>query len=162
MEIEKLRSVLKKEILQLDGELLKLTSMFIFNWTEGSWTPPPPTKEQIAEIKKRSEEVKRGEVELIDIDEFWNKLREKYGYVREHQENYQAEREEEKREKLATMLEELNRDHLLWLDIFVGSHKSKSGWDSLPEEAKSAALRGKEDAKEGRFTDAFEFLQNHG
>lgn len=162
METEKLRDRLKKEILQLEGELLQYTSTFIYNWTEGSWTPPPLTDEQLEEIKRRAEEVERGEVKMISSEEFWKGLKEKYGFVREDQEKYKTEREQEDKEELARMLEELNRKHLIWLESFLESHRSTSGWEDLPEAAKASILRGKEDARAGRHTDAFKYLKEHG
>lgn len=162
METEKLRAQLKKEIQQLEGELLQLTSMFIYNWTEGSWTPPPLTKEQLAEIKRRKGEIERGEAKMKSMEEVWKELEKKYGFVREDSEKYRAEREQEEKEDLTHMLDELSRKYLIWLEVFIDSHRVKSGWDDLPEEAKASILRGKQDVKAGKYSDAFEYLKEHG
>ncbi|SMO39997.1 addiction module protein [Gracilimonas mengyeensis] len=162
METEKLRERLKEEIQQLEGDLLQYISMFIYNWTEGSWTPPPLTDEQLEEIKRRAEEIEHGEVEMISSEELWKSLKEKYGFVREDQEEYLLEREQEEKEDLRRMLDELNRKHLIWIEVFLESHRSSSGWEELPEAAKASILRGKEDAKAGRHSDAFKYLKEHG
>lgn len=162
MKTSKLRAHLKNEIEQIEGELLGQASMFLYNWTEGSWTPPPLTDEQITEITRRAEEVEQGEAEMISMEKFQEELEERYGYVRDDSEEYRVKREQEEKEDLIQMLDEINHEHLIWFQIFLESRRLHTVWNELPEEAMASIQRGKADVVAGRYSDAFDYLKKHG
>lgn len=162
METEKLREIIKEEISQLEGDMLQLASMFIYNWTEGPWTPAPLTSDQIAELERRIEEVESGETELISMDEVLEEFREKHGLVREEGEQFRIQKNEKERGDLVEMLNHVSRAHLHRLNSFLESYKEVTKWEGLDERTKESIQRGMSQAKAGKLTDAFEFLKNHG
>ncbi|MAO64947.1 MAG: hypothetical protein CL666_08090 [Balneola sp.] len=161
METSRLKAHLKEKILKSEGELLSLISMFIYNWTEGPWTPPPLTKEQIKELQKRIEEVEKGEVETLSWEEMKAEFEEKYDIVFERGEEYQNKREKKDRDECIGMLEYISREHLILLDMFLESHHAAHSNSKLSEEELKAIQRSRKEFEEGRFMDAFEFLDSH-
>lgn len=153
---------LKETISKLEGENLQLASMFLFNWTEGPWTPAPLTPEQVAEIKKRADDLKSGKTKAISSEEVFKELEEKYGFVREKGAEYEAKREKEERARLLKMIGHISREHLIQFDVFLESYRQKSTWKSLSVEGQESILRGMEDSKKGNLTDAFEYLKTNG
>lgn len=162
MEIHELRSHLKEEINTAEEDLLGLISLFLYNWTEGPWTPPPLSKEQIEEIEKRAEAFEKGKSEAIPMEEVFEELEKKYGFFREEGETYKLGREKEVRAELMKMLQHVNREQLLQLEMFLESHKQNKQERRLTKTERLAIKRGQLDSKEGRLSDAFEFLSVEG
>jgi hypothetical protein len=159
MDRNKFLAHLKKRVRHLSGEELNLASMFLYNWTKGPWTPASLSDEQLSVLKKRVKEIEDGEVEPVSMEEVWQKFEEKYGYVREGKESYEAERKRELLNELPDMLDQISTQDLIWFDIFLRSHTKKDNLQPLRPEERASIERGLEDAKAGRLTDAFEFLR---
>ncbi|MEX0719261.1 MAG: hypothetical protein WD059_01250 [Balneolaceae bacterium] len=160
MDKFKLQEEVADKIRIYEGELLQLASMFLYNWTEGPWTPNPLTPEQIKELEKGIEEAESGLT--YTMDEVYKIFEEKYGYAREKSVEYEAEQDEALRRELMKMLDYISLEHLIRLDIFLESHEKPSAWKELSKENQASIQRGKEDSKAGRVTDAAEFLKKHG
>lgn len=162
METSELKAHLREKITESSGELLSRISMFLYNWTEGPWTPPPLSEEQIQEIKRRSEELEKGEVQTVSWEDVKAEFKEKYGVVFEKGEEYQKKKEQEDREDCIEMLEHISREHLLLLDMFLESHKQKNSGSKLSESEREAVQKSRTEIAEGRFMNAFKFLDLHG
>lgn len=56
---EELKLHLESQVKHFSSEMLHLTAMFIYNWTEGPWTPPDLSKEERRKPEKHSKKEKR-------------------------------------------------------------------------------------------------------
>jgi|GEM_PF-2431448 TPP-dependent 2-oxoacid decarboxylase len=158
MDLEQLKIKLRSQIQTSESEQLQLISFFIYNWTEGTWTPDPLTKEQIEELKRRVDQLERGEVETVSMEEVLEELKQKYGFVRDESEAYKLAHEQEERKELSKMLEEISKEQLIQLQIFLDSQSVNDGFKELSASDRQSINRGKKDSEEGRLVDAFEFL----
>lgn len=160
MDTNELRAHIKKEIEHFDEDMLRLASMFIYNWTEGPWTPEPLTPEQIEKLEKRIDEAESGET--YSTEEIFKVLEEKYGIVKDESEEYRVARLAELKHEVQNLLEYVGERDLTRLDIFLTSHSKKSNWGNPDIEEQGSLLRGIEDADAGRLTDLSVILEKYG
>ena len=66
------------------------------------------------------------------------------------------------KKEFSEILNQFSREQIVVFRELLQSYSQKVKWDELPEAAKASILRGKEDARAGRYSDAFEYLEREG